>query len=537
MDCRALSPSSLPHTSKLIHDYVENFSRLQNFYQHKPELHSAETYARQLNFPADRRREVAAILRADNLSFGSGPETESNLRRLENGAVAVVSGQQVGLFGGPAYAFYKALTAIESARELSLSGIEAVPIFWMATEDHDIDEIRHTTWFYEGKLHKLVLPPPAEEARPAGRVPLGVEIEALLQEIEDSLTGPSGFELLEILRSCYTPQDTYGSAFAKLFAKLFSPHGLILLDPLNPSLHAIAAPILRQALERRDELNDALLQRDKDLERAGYAPQVKVTSKSTLLFAMEDGKREVITATNGKFSFGGKSASREEVIDRISSRPEGFSPNALFRPVMQDYLLPTVVYYGGPAEIAYFAQSQVIYQKLLGHMPVLLPRADYTLVDPKAVRILQKYNLKVEDAWLGPQALRKRMYSTNVPKKLARSFDGSLRQIEKSIASLDESIRGVDPTIQGTIARAEKRIRYQVEKLRAKTGAALDRREKIIELHAEFLENLLYPHKGLQSRDLSFLPFLLRLGSGGLGELQKLACAKKTGQHYIVSIP
>src|SRR5258706_8441229 len=225
MDCPPLPPPSLPPTSKLTHDSVEIFSRLQNFYQHKPELHSAEAYARQLNFPADRRREVAAILRADNLSFGSGPETESNLRRLENGAVAVVSGQQVGLFGGPAYAFYKALTAIESARELSISGIEAVPIFWMATEDHDIDEIRHTTWFDEGKLHRLVLPPPAEEARPAGRVPLGVEIEALLQEIEDSLTGPSGFELLEILRSCYTPQDTYGIALAKLFANVFSRYG------------------------------------------------------------------------------------------------------------------------------------------------------------------------------------------------------------------------------------------------------------------------------------------------------------------------
>jgi uncharacterized protein YllA (UPF0747 family) len=245
----------------------------------------------------------------------------------------------------------------------------------------------------------------------------------------------------------------------------------------------------------------------------------------------------VISAANGKFSFGGKSVARAELIGRVSAEPEAFSPNALLRPLMQDYLLPTVVYYGGPAEIAYFAQSQVLYQKLLGRMPVLLPRADYTLVDPKAVRILEKYGLKVEDAWLGSQELRKKMYSTNVPKKLARSFDGSLGQIEKSIASLHESIREVDPTIQGTIARAEKRIRYQVEKLRAKTGAALDRHEKIIEQHADFLENLLYPHKGLQSRDLSFLPFLLRLGSGGLGELQKLACAKKTGQHYIVSIP
>ena len=133
MDCRALAPHQLPHTTNLIRDYIENFPRLQSFYAHKPDLPSAEAYARQLQFPADRRREVAAILREENISFGCSPETEKNLLRLENGAVAIVSGQQVGLFGGPAYAFYKALTVIEAARELSLSGIEAVPIFWMAT--------------------------------------------------------------------------------------------------------------------------------------------------------------------------------------------------------------------------------------------------------------------------------------------------------------------------------------------------------------------------------------------------------------------
>ena len=537
MDCRALLPHELPHSTPLIRDFTENFTRLQRFYARKPEMPAVEAYARKLDFPADRRREVAAILREQNVALGAGPETEKNLQRLENGAVAIVSGQQVGLFGGPAYAFYKALTAIESARELSLSGVEAVPIFWMATEDHDVDEVRHATWFHDGKLTNLALPVPQEEGRPVGKVLLGGEIDALLREIHGSLSGPGGEEIFELLRSCCTPQDTYGSSFGKLFARLFSAHGLILLDPLHPRLHAIAAPILRSALEQRDELNEALLRRDKDLEKAGYAPQVKVTSRSTLLFALHDGKREVISAANGRFSFGRNSAAREDLIRKVMEHPEAFSPNALLRPVMQDFLLPTAAYYGGPAEIAYFAQSEVLYQKLLGRMPVLMPRADYTLVDPKAVRILEKYKLKVEDVWLGSQALRKKMYSTNVPKKLARSFDGSLRQIEKSVENLHKAIREVDPTIQGTIARAEKRIRYQVEKLRSKTGQALDRHDKVIGQHAHFLENLLYPHKGLQSRDLSFLPFLLRLGSGGLGELQKLACTKKPGQHYIVSIP
>src|ERR1700752_1668744 len=144
MNWRALSPHQLPHTSKLFRDYVENLSKLASFYDHPPVLKSALSYARKLEFPRERRMEVAGILRSQNLLYGSGAAAEENLQRLEQGAVAVVSGQQVGLFGGPAYAFYKALTAIESARELSLSGIEAVPVFWMATEDHDIDEIRHT---------------------------------------------------------------------------------------------------------------------------------------------------------------------------------------------------------------------------------------------------------------------------------------------------------------------------------------------------------------------------------------------------------
>ena len=416
MDCRALKPHELPHSTPLIRDFTENFSRLRNFYPHKPEMPSVEAYARQLAFPADRRREVAVILRAQNLAFGAGAETEKNLQRLENGAVALVSGQQVGLFGGPAYSFYKALTAIEAARELLLAGVDAVPIFWMATEDHDVDEVRHATWFHDGKLTKLVLPPPPDEGRPVGQVRLGAEVEPLLAEIQESFSGPGGGELLELLRSCYSPQNTYGSAFGKLFAKLFSPLGLILLDPLDPKIHALGAPILQAALERRDELNDALLYRDKELEKAGYAPQVKVTSKSTLLFAMHDGKREVISASNGKFSCGRDSVARIELIQKVVEAPETFSPNALLRPVLQDFLLPTVAYFGGPAEIAYFAQSEVLYKKLLGHMPVLMPRADYTLVDPKAVRILEKYKLKVEDAWFGSQSLLKKMYGANVPK-------------------------------------------------------------------------------------------------------------------------
>jgi bacillithiol synthase len=537
MDCRALSASELPHTSKLIRDYIQEFSKLKPFFDHTPSLDTTAAYAKELEFPPERRREVARILRAQTASFGSNPETAKNLTRLEEGAVAVVTGQQVGLFSGPAYAFYKALTAIQTAHELTREGISAVPVFWMATEDHDVDEVRHTTWFVEGQLRRLQLSKPAENARPVGHIRLGVGIRELVKEAAGTLTGSAAAKLSEILHKSYTLEDTYGSAFAKLFTQIFGAAGLILLDPLDASLHRLAEPVLRRALEQRDELNDALLRRGKELERAGYAAQVKVTSRSTLLFSLQGGKRQVISGANGRLLSGGKTASREEWVRRSAAEPENFSPNALLRPVVQDFLLPTAAYVAGPNEIAYFAQSQVLYENLLGRMPVILPRADFTLVDPKGVRLLKKYRLEIEDVWLGSQELRKGMYSSSVPKELARQFEQKLRQIEKSLQQLHKAIATVDPTIQGSIARAERRIRYQLEKLRYKTGASLDRQEKLIEQHEAFLENLLYPQKGLQSRDLCFLPFLARWGMGGMQVLQMHAGGKKLGQHFVVPIP
>ena len=533
MDFRDLPASELPHTSKLVRDYVEHFARLKSFYAHEPDFKTVAKCARQLKFPDERRRQVADVLRAQNLLYGSGSGTEKNIERLAQGAVAVVSGQQVGLFGGPAYSFYKALTAIQAAESLTSSGIEAVPVFWMATEDHDLDEVRHVTWFHEGELQRFELPKPEHDAVPVGRIRLGAEVEELVRRAQPLLGETFGGYLHET----YIPEATYGSAFAGLFARIFADLGLILLDPLDDRLHQIAAPILRQALGCRDELNDDLLRRGKALESAGYEPQVKVTSRSTLLFSLTSGKREVITASNGNFTSGNTTLPREEWIELVEAEPENFSPNAILRPVMQDFLLPTVAIFGGPAELAYFAQSHVLYEKLLQRMPVILPRADFTLVDPKGERLLKKYHLDIEDIWAGSETLRKRMYNSVVPKKLSREFDDNLHKIDKNLKSLHKAIAKVDPTIQGTIARAEKRIRYQIEKLRHKTGAALDRHEKQIEAHQRFLENLLYPQKGLQSRDLCFLPFLARWGSGGLYELQKMTGPKKFGRHIIVPIP
>src|SRR5690348_13792082 len=537
MDCRALAFSQLPHQPKLFLAYLEKFEKVKAFYGHPPTIQAVTQASRKLDYPAERRAVVAQILGKQNAELGAGAETLANLERLANGAVAVVSGQQVGLFGGPAYSVYKALTAIQLAEELTRDGLDAVPVFWMATEDHDLEEVRHTSWFDSGKLIRFELPDGNEAGMPVGRIPLGAEGGRLAREAAD-LLGKDGGELFaQYLAESYKADETYGSAFGKLFARLFAQQGLILMDPLDAGLHKVAAPLYQHALAERDALNEKLLQRGKELESAGFDAQVKVTSKSTLLFRLENGARQVVTTSNENFHVGEKSWPREELTHLTHAEPENFSPNALFRPVVQDYLLPTVAFIGGPAELSYIAQSEVVYQHLLGRMPVMLPRAGFTLVDAKASKLLRKYELSVEDVWAGSQDLRHKMEKQSVTGSLATDFEKDQKEIGAMLEKLGKKIEVLDPTLKGTVEKTKEGIDFHLDKLRRKAGAALDQRAGLLAAHEEHLESLLNPHKGLQEREHCLLPFLARWGASALAELQELCGSQRIGYHFIVSLP
>jgi len=537
MGCVSIPFRRLPHQPKLFVRLIDDYSSVQRFYAHPPTMDAVRQVASSLEYPAERRREVARILREQNAAFGASATAMGTLEKLERGAVGVVSGQQVGLFGGPAYAVYKALTAIRLAEELSEAGVTAVPIFWMATEDHDLDEVRHVTWFDSGKLLRFELPGDTATGRPVGNVRLGPAIEEHVKKTVGLLSGPASEIISRFLAQSYRADETYGGAFGKLFARLFAEQGLILLDPLDARLHRVAAPLYKKALENRDEMNERLLQRGRELEGAGYDVQVKVTVRSTLLFTIRDGVRQPVAASNAHFKSGEATWTREEALRLVDSSPETFSANALFRPVVQDYLLPTAAYLGGPAEIAYFAQSSVIYEHLLGRMPVVLPRAGFTILDAKAEKLLQKYGLCIENLWAGPQELRRKMESISVPPALAENFDRDKAQVESTLAELGVQIEKLDPTLSGAVSTARNKIGFQLEKLRRKTGRALDQRSGLLAEHEQFLENLLYPNKSLQSRELCFLPFLARWGMEGLSELQKLSGSDTLGEHRIVQIP
>src|SRR5712692_8575906 len=326
----------IPHTTRLFADFLSWTPPIQPFYARSPHFSEwLKDETPSLRYDSARREKVTAILERQNKVWGASPKTLANIANLRDGASVVVTGQQVGLFGGPLFSIFKALTAIKLADQATAAGVNCVPVFWLATEDHDLAEINHISIpGPDASLQKLTAPTQGLPDAPVGTVRLGPEIEPVV-EAAAGLLGDS--EVAGFLRDAYRPDENLGSAFARLFTRLFADWGVVLLDASDPELDAIVEPIYRAAIERAAELDHDLLARGKALEAAGYHQQVKVTPSSTLLFTLRDGARVPVhrRANSGSapdFAIGKEKIPQPELLRQITSAPHHFSANVLLRP-------------------------------------------------------------------------------------------------------------------------------------------------------------------------------------------------------------
>ena len=524
MRFECLRPQDVPHLSRLAGSYLTDFHLTAAFFEHPPTLEGVRAAASALRGTGFSPAAIVSALRPLNRRLGSDSSVERNLDRLAAGALAIVAGQQTGLFTGPAYTLYKALTAIRVAHDLTTSGIDAVPVFWLASEDHDLAEVDHCDWLGRAGLERIDLPHESQvEGHRVGDIPLGSTVEPALAAALAALDGPGADAITAALRASYSPSDTYSSAFGKLLARLFAGRGLILLDPLDSSVAALAVPTVQKALRENSALVSALIERGRALDRAGFHAQVKVTDSATLLFTLVDGRRLPLRVRNSGFQAGPRSFSLDELLTLEERSPGALSPSALLRPIVQDSLLPTAACVTGPAELAYFAQCQVVYHRLLGRMPAVLPRAGFTLVEPHVARLLRKYRLDVRDVLRGHQHLRRRLERESVPRALARQMTLGERNLRRYLARIRKPLRKLDPTLTGALDTSERKMLYQLDKLRTRAGRAADRREKLLDHHERILREALGPHHDLQERTLCALPILARQGLTLLDALEERA--------------
>ena len=540
MTSASVSYSQVPHSSALFLDYLYHFDRVARFYSAPPYmLSSYQAVASQLPSLEAKRAEVCAILERQNQAFGCGPATFENLQRLaQAGTYAVVTGQQVGLFGGPAFTIFKALTTVRLADYLAERGITVVPVFWLATEDHDLAEVAEVATL-DDEYHLISLTDHGDSPSPrspVGYVRLTSESNVALTQLEACLPpGPPRDTLMQDLRETYTPGTTWVEAFGRFMARLLSRWGVILLNPLDPAVHQLSAAVYAQALERAPELRAKLLERSQSLIASGYHAQVKVAEDSTLLFVTREGNRLPIHQHNGDYLVDGAQTRLEDLRRELSSDPLAFTPNALLRPLVQDFLLPTISYIAGPSELAYLGQVQVLYEALGRPEPVFFPRAAFTLVDHRVQRLLDKYRLSVEDVWLGEEHLSGKIAAVGLAEGWADRFDQAQQDMTSLLARLQGDIERLDPTLLEALRHTQEKIQYQMDRLLGKVNRAGLARSELLAKHAEALTRFLMPQKDLQERRVGGAYFL---GRGGYELLPRLLSQIQIDSpgHQVVSL-
>ncbi len=517
-----LSFDNIPHQTALFLDYLRDPLTLRRFYPSAVRFHhelpsrAEEVFSQ---YETDRNKLCDALLKM-NSEWGASQQTLTNIKLLrDSDCLAVVSGQQAGLFTGPLYTIYKALSAVKLAGCLNQRHTKAVPVFWIATEDHDFAEVAKAEIIgRDCRLNSVEVPSGIHrEGQPVGRVVLDESISSVIDKLLELLpTSEFTNDLESLLRASWKPGSSYGQAFARMLTSLLGHHGLILLDPLDPVLKQLASPLYRKAALRASEIATAVETRSRALQEAGYHAQVMASANSFPLFLHDtNGARHAMTrladgtyeAKNGDFAY--KAA---ELGELALADPERFSPNVTLRAVVQDYLLPTVAYYGGAAEIAYFAQTSEVYRVLQRPVTPILPRSSLTFIERHAGRLLEKYGLGLGDLFAGLESVVSRVVEEHLGANTAKTFKNTEENVNRELDNLEESLRALDPTLGDALETGRRKINYQLEGLRARFHRSQMGRNEATLRQLQRAFDQLYPEKTLQERHINITSLLARHG-------------------------
>jgi bacillithiol biosynthesis cysteine-adding enzyme BshC len=536
MDSKCYPISALPGTTALFRDYMDasassNPADLRRWYPAHPFSLAWANVSSALE-ESHRARLGDALLQQAH-GFDAGPAVLANIERLKQGAAAVVTGQQVALFGGPLLTLLKAATAIRKAQDATnATGREHVPIFWLASEDHDLAEVDQLALITKATVETLRLglhtrgPLPVGQLRVDGSQEQGrLHLEAELDRASDLL---GWAPICTLLRECYSPGASLAGAFGRLFSKIFEAHGLIVMDASSREFHTLGAKVLRAAIERAEELESALLARSGELESAGYHAQVLVSAAHSLLFLIdaETGARLPLRRsaeagqTGGQWKAGARTYSTADLLSILAAEPERLSPNALLRPVFQDAILPTAAYIGGPAEVAYFAQSAVLYERIFssrdkpGRITPVLPRLSATLIEPSIAATMAAHDLQFAEILEArtPDALALRLGARAMPIEAKRKIADAGNAMDAELSALTEYMNAMSPDLGRSASVSASKMRYQMNRLRRLAASFELQKQTSLRKHATAILLNLYPEGHLQERLLGGVWFLARYG-------------------------
>lgn len=477
------------------------------WYEPRPD---AEGWKRRV---ADTAAEFAGggWLRALAPGLGASGEAAARLQRVASSdGVVVTTGQQPGLFGGPLYTWFKAISALGLADELEKrTGVAAAPVFWAATDDSDFVEASETTVSVAGGAELIRIEAPAEDGRPMSSVPLpdmGAQLEALTRACGSAPNGAA----LEAVRRAYSTGATVGAAYVQLLRALLEPLGVAVLDASHPAVRTAGLPLLREALARGRDLEAALKQRSGALKEAGHRAQVAHVAGRTLVFDNSGNGRQRVRIRDAETILKGDGAD--------------LSPNVLLRPVMERAILPTVAYVGGPAEIAYFAQVSAVADGLGVKRPLIVPRWSGVVVEPHIRKILKKVNAGVDD-FADPHIVETRVARDHLPAGILQALGKARTRVQSALAEL-ETPGSADVLPLAVVEGAKRQLLHKLDRLERRYVAATKRQGSELLTEVATARGALYPNGEPQERAVNAIPFFSRYGDEVLA-----AIGAKTREH------
>ncbi|HVO74009.1 MAG TPA: bacillithiol biosynthesis cysteine-adding enzyme BshC [Ignavibacteriaceae bacterium] len=535
--------NDIPGHNKLFLDYLYKFDNVKDFYGFN--FRNKEDFLQKFKIIADQfglRSELHNIITGQYKEKEPSQKTQKNISMLkEKNTLAVVTGQQLGILGGPLYTFYKTITALKLCKHLNerYDEYQFEPVFWLEADDHDFDEVRSINILNgNNDIKKISYSDehlPEENTGSIGYLKFSESINNFFEELNNFLKD-SEFKqpMMDKLKSSFGRDKTFKEAFSELIFWIFDEYGLILFDPQEAVVKNILKPLFKKEISDFRQHTEKLVHVSAKLEEL-YHAQVKV--RPINLFYNFDGGRYLIEPIENEYRLKGKRKKfiHDELIELIEKEPQNFSPNVLMRPVCQDHLFPTAFYIAGPSEISYFAQALPLYGIYNIQPPIFYPRSSATILEKNISSIMEKFGLDIRDVFVDSESLKRRIIESVSKNSLNEIFTGAMNNIELILDQLKEKLFEIDKTMSDSSTRYKQKILNDLGVLKEKSLEAEKKKHEITLRQIDKVSNMLFPNSNLQEREFNFIYFADKYGMDFIKQIYDELSINKF-EHQIISI-
>ena len=514
--------SDIPGHQNLFLDYLYEFENVSDFYPY--DFRNRDNYLKIFKNILEKRSylsaDISQIISNQYSKINKSETTEGNIKKLsDKKTLAIVTGQQLGILGGPLYTFYKIITAIKLSRFLSerYNDYNFVPVFWLEGDDHDFNEVRAIKIIDEGNsLLNIGYKEEIEEddaKQSVGHIKFDSTIQDFFDNLGKNLKDTEfKVQLLNELKDFYSEGKSFKEAFKDLIFKYFDEYGLIIFDPQEIEVKRLLKPIFKKEITDFRLHTEKLVHLSATLEEL-YHAQVKV--KPVNLFLNYDGGRHSVEPVDNEFRLRRKrkSFTYDQLLELLENEPDKFSPNVLLRPICQDFLLPTAFYIGGPSEISYFAQIKPLYEFYDIVQPIIYPRSSATILESTIENILEKNSVQINDLFIDVENVKKKIINSVAESSIDAMFDGLTKQVETAFDQLKEKLIDLDKTIADASNRYRDKIFSSINELKSKAEKAQQKKYEVTLRQIDKAAINLFPNSNLQERELNFVYYVNKYGN------------------------